>query len=622
MNGNSDGSGSSTSQASRSQVSSGPSFFNPFAVELPEKLDFRDPHDWKRWSTRWERYRIISGLHQRDAATQVNTFLYAMGREAEDVLTSLHLSEAELNDYGVVKSKFELHFIPRVNIIFERAKFNMRKQEPDETVEAFITALHSLADSCDYGLLREELIRDRIVVGLQDRKLSEKLQLDAKLTLQSATATARSFETVKRQQAELHSDKTESREIEELRNRYPKDNGKKKDTRARGTSNRQGDSNSAAWKCRWCGSSCKHEKTQCAARGKKCNACKKVGHFESVCFSKLASGSHRSQVHKPGLNEVFLGALVHADSGDPWYIKAKVNNQEITFKVDTGADVTAIPHTEYKVGEMAKLEPAGEDLRGAGDSPLTTLGKFQATITWNGRTSKETVYVSERLRHPLLGLPAIQALQVLPSLNEIKADNHLEHDRVLTKYPSLFQGLGKMKVLYTISLHPDAKPFAITYPRRVPIALLPSVELELKRMQEMDVIEKVEHATVWCSPMVVAKKQDGALRICVDYTQLNQQIVRERIIMPTVEENLAKLAGATVFSKLDANAGYWQAPLAPESRELTTFITPVGRFQFKRLPFGIATAPEFFQREMLRILEGIQGQVCHMNDINFWTKQA
>ncbi|XP_042149522.1 uncharacterized protein LOC121837779 [Ixodes scapularis] len=153
----------------------------------------------------------------------------------------------------------------------------------------------------------------------------------------------------------------------------------------------------------------------------------------------------RSQVHKPGLNEVFLGALVHADNGDPWYIKAKVNNQEVTFKVDTGADVTAIPHTEYKVGEVAKLEPAGEDLRGAGDSPLTTLGKFQATITWNGRTTRETVYVSERLRHPLLCLPAIQALQVLPSLNEIKADNHLEHDRVLAKYPSLFQGLGKIK---------------------------------------------------------------------------------------------------------------------------------------------------------------------------------
>lgn len=126
---------------------------------------------------------------------------------------------------------------------------------------------------------------------------------------------------------------------------------------------------------------------------------------------------------------------------------------------------------------------------------------------------------------------------------------------------------------------------------------------------------RVDHAAAWCAPMVVAKKQDSSLRICVDYTQLNPQLVPERIIMPTVEESLARLAGATVFSKLDANADYWQAPLAPESKELTTFITPVGRFQFKRLPFGIATAPEAFQREMLRILEGIPGQVCHMDDI-------
>lgn len=107
-----------------------------------------------------------------------------MGREAEDDLTSLHLSKAELTDYCVVESKFELHFIPHGNAIFERAKFSMRKQEPDEIAETFVTALHSLADSCDYALLRENLVRDRIVVGLQDRKLSETLHLDPKLALQ------------------------------------------------------------------------------------------------------------------------------------------------------------------------------------------------------------------------------------------------------------------------------------------------------------------------------------------------------------------------------------------------------------------------------------------------------
>ncbi|XP_064469866.1 uncharacterized protein K02A2.6-like [Ornithodoros turicata] len=134
-------------------------------------------------------------------------------------------------------------------------------------------------------------------------------------------------------------------------------------------------------------------------------------------------------------------------------------------------------------------------------------------------------------------------------------------------------------------------------------------------MEELGVIKKVEHATEWCAPMVVVRKKNGSLRICVDYGELNAQVVRERIFMPTVEENLNKVTQAKVFSKLDCNAGYWQAPLSPESCELTTFITPLGRYQFLRLPFGIATAPEFFQREMLRILQGLEGTVCHMDDV-------
>lgn len=68
------------------------------------------------------------------------------------------MTQEELNDYDIVKAKFDTHFIPRVDVIFERAKFNSRKQELDEPVEVFITALHRLADTCDYGPLRDELI--------------------------------------------------------------------------------------------------------------------------------------------------------------------------------------------------------------------------------------------------------------------------------------------------------------------------------------------------------------------------------------------------------------------------------------------------------------------------------
>ena len=73
-----------------------------------------------------------------------------------------------------------------------------------------------------------------------------------------------------------------------------------------------------------------------------------------------------------------------------------------------------------------------------------------------------------------------------------------------------------------------------------------------------------------------------------------------------VDEILAQIQGARIFSKLDANSGFWQIPLAEQSQLLTTFITPFGRYRFKKLPFGISSAPEHFQRRMNQILEGIE----------------
>ena len=84
--------------------------------------------------------------------------------------------------------------------------------------------------------------------------------------------------------------------------------------------------------------------------------------------------------------------------------------------------------------------------------------------------------------------------------------------------------------------------------------------------------------------------------------------------MPCVDETLAQLAGATTFSKLDANRGFWQIPLERSSRHLTTFTTPFGHYQFNKLPFGISSASEHFQRRMSEILEGQQGILCHMDD--------
>ena len=168
-----------------------------YQVQPPESFTFTRPADWPKWLRRFE---TASGLAEKADIVQVNTFLYSMGDEADDILRSFNLTEAQQAEYAVVKERFNSHFVRKRNVIFERAKFNMRKQE---SVNAFVTDLYALAEHCSYGALHDEMIRDRLVVGLRSAKLSEKLQLDAELTLEKAITLVRQSEEVRLQQAVL-----------------------------------------------------------------------------------------------------------------------------------------------------------------------------------------------------------------------------------------------------------------------------------------------------------------------------------------------------------------------------------------------------------------------------------
>ena len=170
-----------------------------FQVTPPEKFSFK-PEEWCRWIRRFERFRVASELNKRDEESQVNTLVYSMGDEADDILQSFDLSETDRKKYKNVKDKFEGHFVIKRNVIFERARFNMRVQQEGESVDSFITDLYTLAEFCVFGELHDELIRDRIVVGIRDKNLSERLQLESDLTLSKAIHTVRQKEVVKKQQ--------------------------------------------------------------------------------------------------------------------------------------------------------------------------------------------------------------------------------------------------------------------------------------------------------------------------------------------------------------------------------------------------------------------------------------
>ena len=171
--------------------------FNPVQVPLPDRFDFTSPDTWPAWVRRFDRFRVASGLSNRPANDQISTMVYAMGDQAEDILNTLHVPGDA--SYDQLKQTLDAYFGVRRNLITERAKFNHRNQQPGESVDVFIQELYRLAEHCDYGVLREQLIRDRIVVGVIDDALSDRLQAQADLTLDQSVQLSRQAEARKLQ---------------------------------------------------------------------------------------------------------------------------------------------------------------------------------------------------------------------------------------------------------------------------------------------------------------------------------------------------------------------------------------------------------------------------------------
>ena len=287
-----------------------------------------------------------------------------------------------------------------------------------------------------------------------------------------------------------------------------------------------------------------------------------------------------------------------------------LNDIPLEFKIDTGAEVTVIPES-VATPFQSLLQASSRGLQGPGKTSLQVCGQFTGTLRKDTHAVKEEIYVVKNLHTPLLGLPAITNLNLVAKVCDVK----LEKDVVVSKFPELFTGLGKLQGEYDIKLSDNVTPFALTTPRRIPLPLMAQVKDELDKMERENIITRVEGPTDWCAGIVVVPKPNNKVRICVDLTQLNKCVKRERHILPSVDHTLAQLSNAKLFSKIDANSGFWQVELSKQSSLLTTFITPFGRFCFNRLPFGISSAPELFQKRMSITLEGLEGVICLMDDI-------
>ena len=186
-------------------------------LQPPQPFNFKTPDDWPRWQRRFEQYRVASGLSEDAENKQVNTLLYCLGEEFEAVLCSTNPSEDDCKDYATILQKFNSFFKIRKNVIFERARFNRRNQLEGETAETYIMELYTLAESCEFKTTKEEMIRDRLVVGIRDGSLSERMQMESDLTLERAKQMVRQREAVHEQQEILKNGTFESKDLEEVR---------------------------------------------------------------------------------------------------------------------------------------------------------------------------------------------------------------------------------------------------------------------------------------------------------------------------------------------------------------------------------------------------------------------
>jgi len=179
----------------------------------------------------------------------------------------------------------------------------------------------------------------------------------------------------------------------------------------------------------------------------------------------------------------------------------------------------------------------------------------------------------------------------------------------------VFTGVGKLKD-FELKLHVDPNVLPVAQKlRRVPFALRDKVKAKIDELLEGDMIERVEGPTTWASPVVVAPKPSGEIRLCVDMRRANEAVIRERLPIPTVDEVLEELNGSTVFSKLDLRHGFHQVELHTDSRDIIPFVTHDSLFRHKRLSFGVNAAPEKYQHIISQVIADIEGVVNIADDL-------
>ncbi|CAH0723775.1 unnamed protein product, partial [Brenthis ino] len=310
------------------------------------------PAEWPKYITRFKRYMSVSGNEELSDKSKIDFLLYSMGDKAEDIIIQFDKNLT----YTELLQSFDKFFFPKKNVIYERFKFNSRVQKEGEDFDQFVTDLHKLAEGCEYNLLKEELIRDRVVIGIRDRNISDRMLLKNDLKLEEAIQMGKQAEIQKKESMIIRENKEES-EINRVKV---------------GTTTAQRNNEELQLKgnCWFCGQK-RHPRYKCPASNITCFKCRKTGHFARLCRAKIEKNIEKEEIgttYEVSFCESKQKYLIDVDVFQEDQFISKVK-----FLIDTGADISAIPDNIIK-GCGLSIVKSDDVIKGPDGTKLVVLG--------------------------------------------------------------------------------------------------------------------------------------------------------------------------------------------------------------------------------------------------------
>ena len=592
---------------------------------------------WKKWLSKFD--NMLCALDIDTDTRRKALLLHYVGEEAYDIYDSFTDTEKGIgatreetnsngetvnvpDEYAKLCKSFTSYFTPKQNLSFEVYKFRQAKQEEGESIDSFYTRLRTLSSTCNFHDKDSEIL-SQIIQGctssrvrrraLRDNYTLEKLieetralELSENRATEMESSGARGFgstTSTSRQQSSVNATRTQSGRGRSRT--HSRGRGFGSHSWSRGKSQQTPQNQGVPSRCGNCGGNKSHQR--CPAYGQECRNCKKMNHFAKCCRSKhyrqtdkhvnFAETSQSTEKLDDSSSDEYVFNLNKGDNhSETPSVHANVLNFDIKFLIDTGSSVNIISENVFnRLGYKQSLKQPVPLIFAYGSTvPLNVLGYFVAEIKYKDRSVKSELYVvrSTDSRHSrcLLGSKTAQLLNIVHF-----AFTSFASSSIPDQFPSLFDGkMGKIDGV-KVKLHIDKDVTPVTQRhRRIPFHVRKEVEAEIKRLEDLDVIETVSGPTPWVSPVVIVPKKSKGVRVCIDMREANKAISREKHPMPTVEDLMSDLNSSTVFSKLDLSNAYHQLELDESSRYITTFTTHVGLRRYKRLLFGVNAASEIF----------------------------